>query len=195
MALPQREEGGGRGGAPHGTTTPGRIAIAARWALVAVAAALALFSAARSLGLLDEPTSPRSTGTYVCPMHPEVASDEPGVCPACGMRLEEKVAAPAASPARAVPVRRARLARSVSAPATIAVPDGRLVSVSVRAQGWIASLPVAEVGRRVERGQVLATVDSPELFRLQQKFLNAVRWSRAGAPNIQPSHAGDSTGD
>ncbi len=51
------------------------------------------------------------------------------------------------------------------------------------------------MGRRVERGQVLATLDSPELFRLQQKYLNAVRWSRAGQPNVQPSHEGDSTGD
>ncbi|MDP2671792.1 MAG: copper-translocating P-type ATPase [bacterium] len=27
--------------------------------------------------------------TYVCPMHPEVVSDQPGSCPKCGMRLEE----------------------------------------------------------------------------------------------------------
>ena len=29
----------------------------------------------------------RSGGTYVCPMHPEVVSDEPGKCPKCGMKL------------------------------------------------------------------------------------------------------------
>lgn len=28
--------------------------------------------------------------TYVCPMHPEVTSDEPGNCPICGMELVEK---------------------------------------------------------------------------------------------------------
>jgi len=34
--------------------------------------------------------------TYVCPMHPEVTSDEPGSCPICGMTLVE-VASEAAS--------------------------------------------------------------------------------------------------
>jgi hypothetical protein len=28
--------------------------------------------------------------TYVCPMHPEVVSKEPGKCPICGMKLEPK---------------------------------------------------------------------------------------------------------
>jgi Cu(I)/Ag(I) efflux system membrane fusion protein len=28
--------------------------------------------------------------TYVCPMHPDVTSDEPGTCPICGMDLVEK---------------------------------------------------------------------------------------------------------
>src|SRR5690348_9135377 len=29
-----------------------------------------------------------SEGKYTCPMHPEVMSDTPGVCPICGMALE-----------------------------------------------------------------------------------------------------------
>ncbi|MFZ5894706.1 MAG: heavy metal-binding domain-containing protein [Myxococcota bacterium] len=28
--------------------------------------------------------------TYVCPMHPEVTSNAPGVCPKCGMKLVPK---------------------------------------------------------------------------------------------------------
>jgi len=27
---------------------------------------------------------------YTCPMHPEIAEDEPGSCPKCNMKLEEK---------------------------------------------------------------------------------------------------------
>lgn len=30
------------------------------------------------------------SAAYVCPMHPEVISDEPGKCPKCGMMLEKK---------------------------------------------------------------------------------------------------------
>jgi hypothetical protein len=33
-----------------------------------------------------------TTGTWVCPMHPEVTSDEPGTCPTCGMKLVPQVA-------------------------------------------------------------------------------------------------------
>jgi Cu(I)/Ag(I) efflux system membrane fusion protein len=201
MVVPhRREEAAPGGGEPAlAPAAPGRGVAIARWALVAAAAALAVFSVARATGLFE---AAAESGFYACPMHPEATSDEPGRCPACGMHLERRgpaavvpAAAPKSAPVRAAPVRRKRVARAVRAPAAITVPDGRLVSVSARAQGWIASLAVAEVGRRVERGQVLATLDSPDLFRLQQKFLNAQRWSRAGAANLQPSHDGDSTGD
>ena len=33
-----------------------------------------------------------ATPIYVCPMHPEVTSEKPGVCPKCSMKLELKPA-------------------------------------------------------------------------------------------------------
>lgn len=39
----------------------------------------------------DEPERPEagevSAGAYVCPMHPEISSEEPGRCSKCGMNL------------------------------------------------------------------------------------------------------------
>src|SRR5438552_4125940 len=35
-------------------------------------------------------TSPTTTALYVCPMHKEVASNTPGNCPKCGMKLVAK---------------------------------------------------------------------------------------------------------
>jgi membrane fusion protein, copper/silver efflux system len=183
--------------ASHEASAPSRFVAVARWTLVAATAALAVYSVARATGLFDT-ASAAAAEQYVCPMHPEVASSQPALCPMCNMRLEARAQAPSADSTtapRSVPVRRRQVTRTFAAPAVLVVPDGQLVSVSARAQGWIATLPVAEVGRRVERGQVLATLDSPDLFRLQQKYLNAVRWSRAGQPNVQPGHDGDSTGD
>jgi FtsP/CotA-like multicopper oxidase with cupredoxin domain len=46
---------------------------------------------------MGEPeVAPGATLTYVCPMHPEVSSEQPGRCPKCGMKLLA-AAAPAAS--------------------------------------------------------------------------------------------------
>ena len=44
-------------------------------------------------GMALEPETPMLPGTkveYICPMHPEVVSDEPGSCPKCGMALEPR---------------------------------------------------------------------------------------------------------
>ena len=38
-------------------------------------------------------------GRYVCPMHPEVTSDQPGLCPKCNMKLELKPKAAEVRPA------------------------------------------------------------------------------------------------
>jgi hypothetical protein len=35
-----------------------------------------------------------SAGSWTCPMHPEVSSDEPGRCSTCGMKLVEKEKSP-----------------------------------------------------------------------------------------------------
>jgi len=45
--------------------------------------------------LYGDDVAPASS--YVCPMHPEITSSEPGTCPICGMKLVPAEAAPAAS--------------------------------------------------------------------------------------------------
>jgi hypothetical protein len=39
---------------------------------------------------------------YQCPMHPEVFSDKPGICPKCGMNLEPIKRATQSAPGKAV---------------------------------------------------------------------------------------------
>jgi P-type Cu+ transporter len=39
----------------------------------------------------EAPPPPRTRREYTCPMHPEIARDQPGACPLCGMALEPRV--------------------------------------------------------------------------------------------------------
>jgi FtsP/CotA-like multicopper oxidase with cupredoxin domain len=41
----------------------------------------------KTVALVAEMDMGAATGSYVCPMHPEVVSDEPDRCPTCGMKL------------------------------------------------------------------------------------------------------------
>ncbi len=60
-------------------------------------ASTTLSSAQPDLGTeAEEPKPPEfvpaPNGAYVCPMHPEIRSDQPGRCPKCHMKLVKKEA-------------------------------------------------------------------------------------------------------
>jgi Cu(I)/Ag(I) efflux system membrane fusion protein len=70
---------------------------------------------------------------------------------------------------------------------TITASEKGLARVETRFAGWVETLAVAETGTRVKRGQLLATVTSPDLAAAQQEFLLATTWSRAGALPDSPT--------
>lgn len=56
---------------------------------------------------------------------------------------------------------------------TVQVDQNRIYTITPRFSGWIKRLNVRAVGDAVYRGQVLAEVYSPELYRAQQEYLIA----------------------
>jgi Cu(I)/Ag(I) efflux system membrane fusion protein len=126
---------------------------------------------------------------YVCPMHPDVTSDEPGKCPICGMDLVPVAAAAPtttegatvtvdAGMRQALGVRTARaehapLARRVEAVATVAFDKRGTREIRVRAEGWVEQLRVRAAGERVSKGQSLFTVFSPKLATTRQDLERA----------------------
>lgn len=148
-----------------------------------------------------------AAGEYTCPMHPAfVTADPKARCPQCGMKLVPRGAdaAPEGVPGLA-PVElsadriqligmktavatRAPLPSSIRTPAFISPTEGGVVSVAARYTGWIESISVDETGRAVEKGDVLATVYSPELTAALQSLTAAAKWSgRAAAGASGPA--------
>ena len=83
------------------------------------------------------------------------------------------------------------LGTSLRAVGFVTANESGLISVNTRYSGWVENLPVAQTGQLVQKGEVLATIYSPELLNAQAVFLNAVKWAgQAGtAPAApQPRH-------
>lgn len=78
----------------------------------------------------------------------------------------------------------ARINREVLSPdlrtvGFVAASEAGLAQIQTRFTGWVEELMVSRTGEKVAKGQVLATVYSPEILTAQQEYLNALRWSRA----------------
>lgn len=62
----------------------------------------------------------------------------------------------------------------------IAFDESQLWQVNVRAAGWVEKLNINAIGEKVNKGDVLFTLYSPELVKAQEELLNAYRTGRKG---------------
>lgn len=125
---------------------------------------------------------------HVCPMHPQVRQEEFGTCPICFMDLVQvstgggsssdlavtmSDAAVALAQVRTDVVRRIDLHRDLHAYGRITAPDDGDARITAWTAGRIDRLYVDTVGERVERGQPLARLYSPELVVAQETLIHA----------------------
>jgi Cu(I)/Ag(I) efflux system membrane fusion protein len=133
---------------------------------------------------------------WVCPMHPHVISDHPGVCPICGMDLVEMEQPDTSQPGTSRPgtsrpehgvhlntatqqrlgVRLAAakwqtLSQDIQTYGNVAADESLIFNLSAKIEGVIRKLHVSSVGQQVQAGQVLYEIYSPELIKLQQEFI------------------------
>ncbi|HVT61347.1 MAG TPA: efflux RND transporter periplasmic adaptor subunit [Thermoanaerobaculia bacterium] len=148
--------------------------------------------------------APGEIAYYTCSMHPSVRQQRPGKCPICAMNLIPVRRAEAASGVvvlddgrrqeigiRTGVVERRPAAERVHAVGRVAFDESRLVDVTLKVQGYVTSLAVSQTGQRVERGQLLFTLYSPELFLAQQEYLAALASQRAARRGAVPDRADD----
>lgn len=158
---------------------------------------------------------PATVVKYHCPMHPTYVSDKPGDCPICGMKLvpigEHQAGGGSNSiPGRVSivlspekrqliglttsPVERRKLARNLRNVGTVTHDETRYARIAPRFGGWVRSLQVNYTGQRVEQGQALFTVYSPELFTAENDYLLTLGSFRSltNSPRASAQHLVDS---
>lgn len=130
---------------------------------------------------------------WTCSMHPQIRQPEPGQCPICGMdlipvtqgagsdenrpeRIELSEHAKAMAKVRTAPVRRlvdSAVERRLLG--RIDYDETTLRTVTAWTGGRIDRLHVRVTGQRIRRGQVIATLYSPEVYSAQQDLIQTAR--------------------
>ncbi len=126
---------------------------------------------------------------WTCSMHPQIMKSEPGNCPICGMDL-----IPAESSSEGLLADQFKLSENAMALANIQTSivgngnqkdnfiklSGKIVeneeSNAVQVSyfsGRIEKLNVSFTGEKINKGQLLATIYSPELYAAQQELITA----------------------
>jgi Cu(I)/Ag(I) efflux system membrane fusion protein len=120
---------------------------------------------------------------YVCPMHPEIVDHHQGACPICGMKLvkaqnaalhhhDRQVDAAALSDlgVSLVAVRRLEIDHELRTYGTVVPDEARLYTVSSKFDGWLRKLYLHSVGERVEQGQVVYEIYSPDVVMKEREY-------------------------
>lgn len=123
---------------------------------------------------------------YYCPMHPEITSDKPGICPICKMDLELKPGIEKAdtmaslllptnntvlSTLKAITPSSNNLARKIEAKGFLTYNPDYSSSISARVSGRIEKLYVRYNFQKVRKGEKLLEIYSPELLTAQNEYL------------------------
>ena len=169
----------------HPGPTPKKISHTSFWGATAARA-----EEGPKAGMVD-PKSGKKIKYWVAPMDPTYIRDEPGKSP-MGMDLvpvyeEAGGEKEPTSTVRIDPVTRQnmgvrldrvekkRLAKTIRAFGTITYDETGRYSMNTKFDGWIEALHVDFLGERVEKGQPLFDIYSPDLLTAQQEYLIAVR--------------------
>jgi Cu(I)/Ag(I) efflux system membrane fusion protein len=87
------------------------------------------------------------------------------------------------------PVTRRPLTVSVRAVGKVVYDETRLADVTLKLRGWIGKLHVDTLGQRVQRGEPLFTLYSPELYAAQEELLAAAASQKAAQSSTAPERA------
>lgn len=126
---------------------------------------------------------------YTCSMHPQIIRDKPGNCPICGMALVKKainnhtgennsienVLKPTdnfiVGNYQTTTAKDTTVSSEISLPGIVAYDPNSFVNIAARASGRIENMYVNYKYQKVNKGQKLFDLYSPELLTEQQNFI------------------------
>ncbi len=127
---------------------------------------------------------------WTCPMHPQVISDRPGVCPICHMDLVKKSETEAESDTSGllnlsgrkqvlanvstVIVKKEKYQNDVVAYSYMDFVENNRKTISARFNGRIEKLFIDKTGDYIKRGEPLFEIYSPDLVQAQNDYLIAL---------------------
>jgi Cu(I)/Ag(I) efflux system membrane fusion protein len=119
-------------------------------------------------------------------MHPQVHSNHPGTCPICSMPLrpvtnEQQQAGEihvdegrrSLLGIRTAKITKGAMNLEIRAQGKLVVDETRQHDVTLKIGGYVSKLVVSATGQRVNKGDTLFTLYSPELYAAQQEYLIA----------------------
>lgn len=155
--------------------------------------------------VVDEAQSEQDNSAYfTCPMHPSVKAKVPGSCPICSMDLivvEHR--SHTQSPGSVVvdgkkrqligvttkAVNKQTFSKFIKAAGKVNYDESLLTEITLKYDAWIETLQAYDVGVRVNKGQPLFSVYSPDLVSAQQEYLMSLqsggRYKQAGRQRLE----------
>lgn len=129
---------------------------------------------------------------WTCSMHPQIIQEKPGKCPICFMDLVPVVQSSSAGPEQieytqealnlmqveTVTVERKNVEILVNMVGKVDYDESRIRTISAWAPGRIDRLYADTAGIRIQKGEHLAELYSPELISAQAEFLQAILTAR-----------------
>jgi membrane fusion protein, copper/silver efflux system len=144
----------------------------------------------------EAPEAKKQKEYYTCPMHPQIISDKPGVCPICQMDLVKKsgdeqqvnakeqdnmnamVAISGTKRALAnvstIAIKKVSLQKDIISYGYLDFAEQNRKSISARFNGRIEKLYITKTGDVIRKGAPLFEIYSPELVQAQNDFLIAL---------------------
>jgi Cu(I)/Ag(I) efflux system membrane fusion protein len=140
-------------------------------------------SSGKSSGKISGKTSGKNNATSAAPTPADAAPRPPGL--AAVDLTPERIQLIGM---RTALVKREALGGELRAVGVIVANERGLAQINTRFAGWIQKLAVSATGERVKRGQVLATIYSPDVLRAEQELLVARGWTSGPAGGAKSAH-------